>query len=222
MTGATELETALGHSFADPGLLAAALVHRSYSAEHPEIDDNERMEFLGDAVLQMVVTEILFDKHRSLREGEMAKVRASCVNRGVLAELAIRLGVGPHLLMAAGEEASGGRSKTSILSDAMEAILAAVYIDGGIESARRVIRAHWSDLIAAKAESPGRRDFKTRLQEVYAPEGLRPEYFVTGTGPDHARVFTATVFIDGRELGRGTGRSKKEAEQSAAQAALES
>lgn len=215
------LEETLGHRFADGRLLEAALIHRSYSAEHPGIEDNERMEFLGDAVLQMVVTEILFEEHPSLAEGEMAKVRAACVNRAVLADLASRLGVGERLLMADGEEASGGRSKASILSDAMEAILAAVYIDGGMDAARRVVRSHWTDLVALKAEAPGLRDFKTRLQEVYAPAGLRPEYIVTGTGPDHAREFTATVFVDGKELGSGRGRSKKEAEQSAAQAALE-
>lgn len=216
-----ELEAALGHRFAEPAHVAAALVHRSYSAENPAVEDNERMEFLGDAVLQMVVTEILYEEHPALSEGEMAKVRAACVNRGVLADLATRLGLGQHLLMANGEAASGGRSKASILSDAMEAILAAVYLDGGIDAARRVIGAHWADLIAAKAEAPGRRDFKTRLQEVWAPSGLRPEYVVEGSGPDHAREFTAVVYVDGRELGRGKGRSKKESEQSAAQAALE-
>ncbi len=216
-----DLEAALGYDFADAELLTAALVHRSYSSENVSVPDNERLEFLGDAVLQLVVTEFLFENHSDLAEGEMAKVRAACVNRGVLADLAGALGVGVHVVMSAGEELSGGRSKPSILADAMEAILASIYLDGGLQAAREVIHLHWADLIRAKAEDPGRRDFKTRLQERVAADGLRPEYLVTGTGPDHERQFAAVVLIDGMETGRGTGRSKKEAEQAAAQAALE-
>ncbi|MDH4116782.1 MAG: ribonuclease III [Acidimicrobiia bacterium] len=214
------LESALGHSFADPDLLGAALIHRSHTAENPSDPDNERLEFLGDAVLQLVVTDYLYANHAHLREGEMAKVRSACVNRDELAEIAGRLEVGRHLRLGVGEEQSGGRDKPSILADTMEAVLAAVYLDGGLEEARRVILDHWTDLIEAKVTEPGGRDYKTRLQELLAAGGLRPEYVVEGEGPDHARRFFAKVTVDGAVRGEGSGKSKKEAEQAAAKAAL--
>jgi ribonuclease-3 len=215
------LEEALGHRFTRPELLAAALVHRSYAAEVEGQADNERFEFLGDAVLQLVITEFLFAEYPELTEGEMAKVRAASVNRVELAEVARRLGLGEVLQLGRGEEQSGGREKDSILGDAMEAVLAAVYLDGGLEAARRVILALWTDRVRAKALQPGLRDYKTRLQEVLAAVGQRPEYQVVGEGPDHAKVFTATVSSDGRQLGAGSGASKKEAEQEAARRALD-
>ena len=200
--------------------LHEALVHRSYTAEHPDVPDNERHEFLGDAVLQLVVTDFLFEHNPDMREGEMAKVRAACVNRTELADVARRIELGPHLLMGVGEEASGGKTKDSILADAMEAVLSAVYLDAGLEKARKVILEHWADRIRSKAEAPGRRDYKTRLQERLAADGLRPEYVVSDEGPDHAKVFSATVSVEGRRLGTGEGRSKKEAQQEAARSAL--
>ncbi len=215
-----KLEAGIGHSFRRSELLDNALIHRSFSAENPAVSDNERMEFLGDAVLQLVVTEFLYLHHPDLAEGEMAKVRAACVNKIELARLAREIGVGPSLTMAPGEELSGGRDKDSILSDAMEAILAAVYLDGGLAAARTVILRLWTGLIDDKARAPGHRDYKTRLQEALAAKGQRPEYRVSGSGPDHARRFLAVVSMEGRELGRGSGRSKKEAEQAAARAAL--
>lgn len=216
----SDLVESLGHDFVRPELLEASLIHRSYAAEHPDIEDNERMEFLGDAVLQLVVTHYLYDHYPELSEGEMAKTRAACVNREGLAVIARRLGVGPHLQMGAGEESTGGRDKDSILADAMEAIIAAVYLDGGYEIARRVILEHWTQLIDRKAQSPGRLDYKTRYQEELAADGKRPEYEVEGEGPDHDKRFTATVSVDGEVRGRGSGRSKKEAEQAAARAAM--
>lgn len=214
------LQASLGHVFSDPSLLDAALIHRSYTAEHPEVPDNERHEFLGDAVLQLVVTDFLFHHYPDMREGEMAKVRAACVNRIELAAVARRIGLGEHLSMGVGEIASGGRSKDSILADAMEAVLSAVYLDAGLEAGRRVILDHWTELIRAKAQAPGRRDFKTRLQERLATDGLRPVYTVEDDGPDHAKVFRATVSVDGVVLGTGVGRSKKEAQQEAARLAI--
>ncbi|HSJ29229.1 MAG TPA: ribonuclease III [Acidimicrobiia bacterium] len=214
------LQTALGHDFKDSGLLDAALVHRSYTAEHPEVPDNERHEFLGDAVLQLVVTDFLFEHFPDMREGEMAKVRAACVNRVELAAVARAVGLGKHLLMGVGELASGGRAKDSILADAMEAVLCAIYLDSGLDAARRVILDHWADRIRAKALEPGRRDFKTRLQERLAVTGLRPVYDVEEAGPDHAKVFRASVSVDGVVLGSGSGRSKKEAQQEAARQAM--
>ncbi|HVR33122.1 MAG TPA: ribonuclease III [Acidimicrobiia bacterium] len=214
------LQAALGHSFADPSLLDAALIHRSYTAEHADAADNERHEFLGDAVLQLVVTDFLFEHYPEMREGEMAKVRAACVNRTELADVARKIGLGEHISLGVGELASGGRTKDSILADSMEAVLCAVYLDAGLDAARRVILDHWTDLIRSKAQAPGRRDFKTRLQERLATRGLRPDYEVADTGPDHAKVFRAVVSVDGMVLGSGTGKSKKEAQQEAARQAM--
>jgi ribonuclease-3 len=212
-------EAALGHRFRDRAILGGALVHRSYAAEHDAVD-NERMEFLGDAVLQLAVTDHLFEHFPDLREGEMAKVRAAVVNRNELAAVARSLSLGPLLRIGVGEETSGGREKDSILADAMEAVLAAVYLDAGMEVAQRVVLDLWVERIARRASEPGRRDFKTRFQEVLAATGRRPSYEVTDSGPDHAKVFEATVSVDGEVIGRGSGRSKKEAEQDAARDAL--
>jgi len=219
--GLQTLMGALGHQFEDLDLIEAALVHRSYAAEHSGVEDNERLEFFGDAVLQLIVTHYLFERHPALTEGQMAKVRAACVNRDELATIARSIDLGAHLKMGAGEEASGGRSKPSILSDAMEAVLAAVFLDGGIEAATSVVLRHWRELIDGKAASPGRKDYKTRLQEVLAAEGKRPGYTVAGAGPDHDREFTAEVIVEGQVRGTGSGKSKKEAEQQAARAALD-
>lgn len=209
------------YEFRNPGLLDTALVHRSYTAEHQEVSDNERMEFLGDAVLQLVITDHLYENYPELREGELAKSRAACVNQSELALIAKRIGLGRHVLVGAGEEATGGRDKPSILADTMEAVIAAVYLDGGLEAAREVILDLWGDRIRLKAENPGRRDYKTRYQEVLATDGKRPVYEIEGEGPDHDRSFVATVSVDGIVTGRGEGRSKKEAEQQAARSALE-
>ena len=214
------LQSALGHAFEDPAVLSAALIHRSYTAENPDVADNERHEFLGDAVLQLVVTDFLFHHYPAMREGEMAKVRAACVNRVELAAIAREIGLGDHIEMGVGELSSGGRRKDSILADAMEAVLCAVYLDAGLEASRVVILRHWTDLIRSKAQAPGKRDFKTRLQERLASKGMRPDYAVVDTGPDHAKVFSAEVSVDGVVLGTGTGRSKKEAEQEAARQAM--
>ncbi len=216
----TPLETALGYRFEDPALLEQALTHRSYASEHHDAEDNERLEFVGDAVLQLVVTEYLFITQPDLSEGQMAKVRAGCVNRVELAAVAREIGLGDALRLGVGERQSRGADKSSILADAMEALIAAIYVDGGIAAARRVVLAHWESIIDAKAESPGRRDYKTRLQERLATEGDRPRYAMDVDGPDHARVFTAVVSVGEAVLGSGSGASKKEAQQAAARVAL--
>ncbi len=217
----TELEEGLGHRFESPALLLHALTHRSLESEEPAEVSNERLEFLGDAVLQLVVTEFLFTEYPQLPEGEMAKARAACVNRAELARIARRLDLGSAIRLGRGEQATGGREKPSILADALEAVLAAVYLDGGQSAVRSVILTHWERLIREKATSPGRLDFKTRLQEVLASQSKVPAYEVEGEGPDHERVFSATVQVDEDVIGRGTGRSKKEAQQAAAREALE-
>jgi ribonuclease-3 len=215
------LEERLGHSFAEPALLRLALTHRSVSSENPSRNDNERLEFLGDAVLQLVVTDHLYDEFPQLAEGKMAKVRAAVVSRHTLSDVARDIDLGDYIELAMAEERTGGRSKDSILADALEAIIGAVYLDSGLDAARALIDHLWGDRVAERAKRPGVKDYKTRLQEELAKVGTRPEYETDGVGPDHAREFTASVSAEGRHLGEGKGLSKKEAEQGAARQALE-
>lgn len=215
------LEERLGYGFGEPSLLRLALTHRSVSSENPARKDNERLEFLGDAVLQLVITDLLYESYPQLAEGQMAKVRAAVVSRETLAEIARSLDLGSHVELAQSEEATGGRGKDSILADAIEAVIGAIYLDGGIDPAGRMILDLWSDRVAERAKEPGIKDYKTRLQEVVARRGHRPEYTVEGSGPDHQRRFSAVVTVDGTKLGTGEGRSKKQAEQAAAEVALE-
>lgn len=210
------MAAALGHTFRDVSLLETALSHRSFDGS-PE--SNERLEFLGDAVLGLVVAEKLY-RDWDLAEGDMAKVRADVVSAVALARVARQVGLVDALRLGQGEESSGGRQKDSILADAMEAVLGAVYLDAGLDPVVDIIEAHWADLLAARVEAPGETDFKTRLQEVVAQRGLVPEYQVSGSGPDHARHFAATVLIDGSVMGTGEGTSKKRAQQAAAREAL--
>lgn len=215
-------ESALGYTFEDPELLAQALRHRSYLAEAGGSGpSNERLEFLGDSVLGMVITEYIYMHYPGLAEGKMTKLRASAVGRGALHEVAEEIGLGGHLMLGKGEEASGGRDRASILADAMEAVLAAVYLDGGPEEVRRLILERWEERIQRRADAPGWNDYKSRLQERLAQRGGRPCYRVAESGPDHEKLFTASVFVEGAERGSGTGRSKREAEQSAARRALD-
>jgi ribonuclease-3 len=217
---ATPLERALGVRFKDPRLREAALTHRSYAFERDRDETNERMEFLGDAVLGLVVTDLAYRRFPDLPEGELAKLRAATVNMITLADVARDLGLGEEILLGKGEELSGGRDKTSILADAMEAVLGAVYLDRGLEAARQLIERVFWPRMAAYARGEGDRDYKTGLQELAAQDlGSVPQYRVTEEGPDHAKRFTATVFLGGQAYGAGSGRSKKEAEQRAAREA---
>ncbi|MEO0495443.1 MAG: ribonuclease III [Actinomycetota bacterium] len=218
----TTLEERLGYHFAEPGLLVHALTHRSWCAEHSGDDSNERLEFLGDAVLGVVVTDHLFATFPDHPEGQLAKTRAAVVSASTLAEVGVELGVGRDLRLGKGEDASGGREKASILADAVEAVLGAMYLDGGIEPVRRLVIDRLADRIDRAAERPGDKDYKTRLQEIAARDGFTPPtYALTESGPDHHKRFHATVAIGGELLGAGTGTSKKEAEQKAARAAYE-
>ena len=214
--GPTPLERILGHTFADENLLRRAVTHRSYDPD----GSNERLEFLGDAVLEFVITSYLYASS-GRNEGEMTKVRISVVNQDALEAVARSIGVGEAVLLDAGEEETGGRHKASILADTLEALLGAVYLDAGLEAARAVILAHWAPLLAERSEAPGDLDSKSRLQEALARAGQVPAYASQGEGPDHARVFFATVAAGGRVLGSGTGTSKKAAEQAAARHALD-
>ena len=201
-------------------MLAKALAHRSWCSETEGAQSNERLEFLGDAVLGLVVTDHLFRTYPDLPEGELAKVRASLVNSEALAEVAAELQLGEYLLLGKGEDASGGREKPSILADAMEAVIGAVYMDGGWDAASDLVMRLLGDRIETAAAGPGGQDYKTRLQELSARvfEQL-PRYDVADEGPDHAKRFFATVSLDGERMGVGEGRSKKQAEQAAARQA---
>jgi ribonuclease-3 len=215
------VQEAVGYQFGDVGLARLSLTHRSVSSEDPSRNDNERLEFLGDAVLQLVVTRNLYEGFPHLAEGKMAKVRAAVVSRSTLADVARSIGLGELLQLAPSEERSGGRDKDSILADALEAVIGAVFLDGGLEPVREMILRLWGDRIAERAKRPGVKDYKTRLQEILATDNNRPEYRTEGSGPDHAREFQSLVFVDGDPLGEGLGKSKKEAEQGAARQALE-
>jgi len=206
--------------FRDGELLARALAHRSWCAETAGTDSNERLEFLGDAVLGLIVTDHIFRTYPLLPEGELAKVRASVVNAGVLAELAAELRLGTALLLGKGEDQSGGREKPSILADAMEAVIGAVYLDRGWDGAWGLVMRLLGERIAEAAAGPGGQDFKTRLQELAARRfDELPRYHVADDGPDHAKRFFATVYVAGEPHGAGEGRSKKQAEQAAAREA---
>lgn len=214
---------ALGHRFADGGLLQEALTHRSYANEHPERapHDNERLEFLGDAVLTLSASTLLWERFPDATEGELTRRRADLVCESSLATIARTLGLGRSLRLGRGEDRSGGRDKPRLLCSALEACIAAVYLDGGVEKATQVVRR----LLAASLDEPelGRRDAKTRVQELVQALGEgTPRYTVLqASGPDHARLFEVSCLSNLRELGRGSGRSKLEAEQSAARAALQ-
>ena len=214
------LTTALGADL-PADLLERALTHRSYAYEHGGLPTNERLEFLGDAVLGLVVTDALYAAHPDLAEGALAKLRAGVVNTRALAGVARRLGVGAWLRLGRGEEVTGGREKNSILADTMEALIGAVYLEHGFDGAGRLVRALFGPLMAAAARDGAALDWKTALQELTAAAGRGvPEYVLSESGPDHAKTFEARALVAGEVLGQGRGGSKKEAEQIAAEAAV--
>jgi len=218
--GLEALDRALGVSFRDPELREASLTHRSFAFEHDLIITNERLEFLGDSVLGLVVTDLAYRTYPEMPEGQLAKLRAAIVNMTALADVARDLDLGSVVLLGKGEEGSGGRNKASILADALEAVFGAVYLDLGLETARELIERLFAPRMEAYVRGEGDRDYKTILQEL-ASQQLRalPVYHIEERGPDHQKEFTATVVIGGERLGTGIGRSKKEAEQQAAREA---
>lgn len=214
-----ELERVLSVAM-DVAILERALTHRSYAYENGGLPTNERLEFLGDSVLGLVVTDTLYRNHPDLPEGQLAKLRAAVVNMRALADVARTLGLGRFLRLGRGEEGTGGRDKSSILADTLEALIGAVYINRGLDEAFRVVHLLFDPLIVRSASLGAGLDWKTSLQELTASESLGvPEYHVEESGPDHAKSFTAIVRVGGEEYGSGSGRSKKEAEQQAAEAA---
>ena len=216
------LEEKLGYRFTNRAFLENALTHSSYANENKAkgLQSNERLEFLGDSVLGMVVADYLFRTHPDLPEGDLTRTRAALVCEGSLVEVAQCLELGAYLKLGKGEEAGGGRERPSIIADAVEAVLAAVYLDGGIGSARKLIQKFILDREAEKSAS---RDYKTALQELVQREsGQVLGYQLIGAeGPDHAKIFSVEVDLNGIPIGQGRGRSTKEAEQNAARAAIE-
>lgn len=220
LTDYAELRAALGDPILDPELLLRALTHRSFAYENGGLPTNERLEFLGDSVLGVVVTETLYRVHPDLSEGRLAKLRAAVVNARALAEVAREIGLGEHILLGRGEETTGGREKASILSDTVEAVIGAIHLSGGFEVSAEVVHRLFDPLIEAASAMGAGLDWKTSLQELAAEHALGvPEYVIADTGPDHAKVFTAQVRVAGQLYGNGVGRSKKEAEQAAAETA---
>ncbi|MGH9104079.1 MAG: ribonuclease III [Acidimicrobiales bacterium] len=214
------LESRIGHRFADESLLWSALAHRSWCAEAAGEESNERLEFLGDAVLGLVVTDHIYRRYPDLPEGELAKLRAAVVSSEVLAEVAATLDLGSALLLGKGEIATGGSSKSSILADATEAVIGAVYLDGGLSAAAELVLRLLGSRIGEAAAGPGDQDYKTRLQELAARRGFDlPDYRLRDEGPDHCKRFFAVVSLGGEPMGSGEGRSKKQAEQAAARLA---
>jgi len=220
LVAADALEGRLGYRFIDPSRLTLALTHRSWCSENPGESSNERLEFLGDAVLGLVVTDHIFERFPDLPEGQLAKTRATVVSSASLATVGESLQLGAGLRLGRGEDSSGGRSKPSILADAVEAVIGGIYMDGGMDPARDFVLTQLSDRIDEAARRPGADDYKTQLQEMAASEGFGPPlYEITSTGPEHDKRFHATVEFGGSVAGRGDGSSKKEAEQRAAREA---
>ncbi len=220
------LQQAIGYRFRDRGLLEHAMTHTSRANEDVSggVRDNESMEFLGDAVLGFVVADVLFRDFPEFDEGQKSKMKASLVSTATLAQQAERLDLGEHMLLGRGEEKTGGRRKQALLADSYEALIAAIYLDGGVEPARAFIVREFGPLIAeARRTGVSDRDYKSALQELLQSRELPlPEYRLVGSiGPDHRKLFQVEVIVKGERIGDATGRSKKEAEQEAARAALE-
>ena len=214
------LRTSLGEPTLDAELLERALTHRSYAYEHGGLPTNERLEFLGDSVLGVVVTETLYRTHPDLSEGHLAKLRAAVVNARALAVVGRNIELGGYIKLGRGEDTTGGRDKASILSDTVEAVIGAVHLSGGLESSAGVVHLLFDPLIDAASALGAGLDWKTSLQELSAEHGLGvPEYLIADEGPDHMKTFTAQVRVGEQRYGNGVGRSKKEAEQAAAETA---
>lgn len=219
----SELQQRLSYTYRDPGLLERALTHRSFANENRTSEHNERMEFLGDAVLNLIVSERLMKARPLAPEGELSRLRASIVSEPSLAAVARDLGLGAYLRLGRGEEQTGGRNKDSLLANCFEALIASLYLDGGITAVAGFIGRHFRDALQSSGGIVPVTDFKTALQEL-CQERMKvlPEYrVVSQSGPDHQKEFAVELCIKGEHFGQGTGRSKKEAEQRAAEEALE-
>jgi ribonuclease III len=225
LTILSNLQQILAYTFNDTNLLNNALIHRSFVNENPahSYKDNERLEFLGDAVIGLCLSDMLIKKFPDYAEGQLSKLRAYVVNEHSLADLARKLNIGDYLLLGKGEEGSGGRTKNSILSNAFEAVTAAIYLDRGFKEVYKFLRRIFAPLIEEETKSLTYRDYKTALQEICQNRFKEtPKYtLIRETGPDHDKIFEISLAVAGTITAAGTGKSKKEAEQRAAQKALE-
>jgi ribonuclease III len=220
----TELERELGYTFNDPALLKKALTHSSHAHEQNREDDNEQLEFLGDSILGFLVSDFLYRAHPQLTEGQLSKLKGFFVSSANLVKYAEHLGLGEFLHLGRGEEKTGGRMKQALLVDAFEAILGAIYIDGGMDPVRRLAERFFEEQIGGIGETTQQiADFKTALQEALQSRNLgRAQYVVTGeTGPDHQKLFTVEILVGDQSLAHGIGLTKKAAEQAAARQALQ-
>ena len=213
-------EKNIGYSFKDIEHLKIALTHKSFIDEEPTSPTNQRYEFIGDTILDFDLSLFLFDNYPNLDEGSLTKIRSGAVDQNSLVNLAKEIDIGKYLFMSKPEESTGGRDKSSILEDAVEALIAAIYFDGGLEEVNKFISKFIYPLIDKLSKNPGQKDYKTRLQEYYAKKGQKVTYTAKSEGPDHNKQFNAQVILENKIIGKGIGKSKKNAEQMAAKDAF--
>ena len=213
-------EKNIGYSFKDIEHLKTALTHKSFIDEVPTSPTNQRYEFIGDTILDFDLSLFLFDNYPNLDEGSLTKIRSGAVDQNALVNLAKEIDIGKFLFMSKPEESTGGRDKSSILEDAVEALIAAIYFDGGLEEVNKFISKFIYPLIDKLSKNPGQKDYKTRLQEYYAKKGQKVTYTAKSEGPDHNKQFNAQVILENKIIGKGIGKSKKNAEQMAAKDAF--
>ena len=213
-------EKNIGYSFKDIEHLKIALTHKSFIDEEPTSPTNQRYEFIGDTILDFDLSLFLFDNYPNLDEGSLTKIRSGAVDQNALVNLAKEIDIGKFLFMSKPEESTGGRDKSSILEDAVEALIAAIYFDGGLDEVNKFISKFIYPLIDKLSKNPGQKDYKTRLQEYYAKKGQKVTYTAKSEGPDHNKQFNAQVILENKIIGKGIGKSKKNAEQMAAKDAF--
>ena len=213
-------EKNIGYSFKDIEHLKIALTHKSFIDEEPTSPTNQRYEFIGDTILDFDLSLFLFDNYPNLDEGSLTKIRSGAVDQNALVNLAKEINIGKFLFMSKPEESTGGRDKSSILEDAVEALIAAIYFDGGLKEVNKFISKFIYPLIDKLSKNPGQKDYKTRLQEYYAKKGQKVTYTAKSEGPDHNKQFNAQVILENKIIGKGIGKSKKNAEQMAAKDAF--
>ena len=213
-------EKNIGYSFKDIEHLKTALTHKSFIDEEPTSPTNQRYEFIGDTILDFDLSLFLFDNYPNLDEGSLTKIRSGAVDQNSLVNLAKEIDIGKFLFMSKPEESTGGRDKSSILEDAVEALIAAIYFDGGLEEVNKFISKFIYPLIDKLSKNPGQKDYKTRLQEYFAKKGQKVTYTAKSEGPDHNKQFNAQVILENKIIGKGIGKSKKNAEQMAAKDAF--
>ena len=220
MNDISDLEKNIGYKFKDNKYLKIALTHKSYLDEYPDHQSNQRFEFFGDAILDFDLTEYLFENYPELDEGSLTKIRSSAVNQFYLVELGKKINIGKYLYLGTAEDSTGGRHKDSIIEDALEALIAALYFDGGLKAVNDFVSKFIYPSIKDLSQNPGQKDYKTRLQEYYAKKGLKVIYKDSSHGPDHNKNFSSEVLLNDEVIGAGDGKSKKSAQQSAAKDAL--